>query len=72
VHATLLAFGRPRPVSDLFGTAGRELLARLSVPEPWASDIFAAVALIDTLEREIDGIEKELRHLGADPPYVPL
>jgi len=72
VHATLLAFGKPCPVSDLFGTAGRELLARLSVPEPWASDILAAVALIDTLDREIDGIEKELRHLGADHPYVPL
>ena len=30
VHATLLAFGVPCPVSDLFGTTGRELLARLS------------------------------------------
>src|SRR3954451_4370530 len=29
IHATLLAFGHPCPVSDLFGTGGRELLARL-------------------------------------------
>jgi len=72
VHATLLAFGKLCPVSDLFGTAGRELLARLEVPEPWASDVLAAVSLIDTLEREIDRIEKELRNLAADHPYVPL
>ena len=32
IHATLLAFGKPCPVSDLFGVAGRELLDRLEVP----------------------------------------
>jgi transposase len=72
VHATLLAFGKPCPVSDLFGTAGRELLDRLEVPEPWASDVLAAVALIDTLDEQIDGIQRELRSLGVDHPYVPL
>ena len=34
IHATLLAFGHPCPVSDLFGVGGRELLARLALPEP--------------------------------------
>ena len=29
IHATLIAFGHPCPVSDLFGAGGRELLARL-------------------------------------------
>jgi hypothetical protein len=29
-------------VSDLFGTGGRELLARLALPEPWAADTTAA------------------------------
>jgi transposase len=72
VHATLLAFGKPCPVSDLFATAGRELLSRLEIPEPWASDVLAAVALIDTLDEQIDGIQRELRSLGADHPYVPL
>jgi len=72
VHATLLAFGKPCPVSDLFGTAGRELLARLEVPEPWASDVLAAVGLIDTLDGQIDGIERDLRRLGPDHPYLPL
>jgi transposase len=36
VHSTLLAFGKPCPVSDLFGGRGRELLARLELPDPWA------------------------------------
>ncbi len=72
VHATLLAFGKPCPVSDLFGIAGRELLARLEVPEPWASDVLAAVGLIDAIDEQIDGIERDLRRLGADHPYVPL
>src|SRR5215208_4043890 len=66
VHSTLMAFGKPCPVSDLFGERGRELLERLEVPEPWRSDVLAAVALIDELEREITGVERELAHLGAD------
>lgn len=72
IHATLLAFGHPCPVSDLFGTAGRELLARLSLPEPWTSDVAGALSLIDTLDGQIDRIEAELRRSGADHPYVPL
>ena len=35
IHATLIAFGHPCPVSDLFGHAGRELLDRLEIPDPW-------------------------------------
>ncbi len=31
IHATLLTFGKPCPVSDLFGHAGRELLARMQI-----------------------------------------
>src|SRR4029453_18566965 len=34
IHATLLAFGRPCPVSDLFGAGGRQLLDRLGLPRP--------------------------------------
>src|SRR3712207_8656525 len=34
IHATLLAFGHPCPVADLFGVAGRQLLADLHLPEP--------------------------------------
>jgi transposase len=72
VHATLLAFGRPCPTSDLFGPGGRQLLARLGLPEPWAGTTAAAVRLIDDLEVQVDACERELRRLGADHAYVPL
>jgi transposase len=72
VHATLMAHGTACPVSDLFGVAGRALLARLALPEPWASDVAASVRLIDELQREIATIERELQVLGAEHRYVPL
>jgi transposase len=72
VHSTLLAHGIPCPVSDLFGVRGRELLARLGLPEPWAADVEASLRLLDELEREIEACERELRRLGAEHRYVPL
>ena len=72
VHSELMAFGHSCPVSDLFGTRGRELLQRLQFPEPWRGGVLAAVCLIDDLDRRIDAIERELRALGADHRYVPL
>jgi transposase len=39
IHASLATFGHPVPVADLFGAAGRELLARLEIPEPWATTL---------------------------------
>jgi transposase len=72
VHAALMTHGRPCSVSDLFGVRGRELLARLDLPEPWATQIEVSLRLIDELERGIQAIERELRELGADHRYVPL
>jgi transposase len=72
IHATLLTFGCPCPVSDLFGAAGRRLLERLALPEPWAADVAAALRLIDILDAEIADCEAGLRRLGADHAYVPL
>jgi transposase len=72
IHSTLINFGRPRPVTDLFGAAGRRLLARLDVPEPWRSNVTASVSLIDDLERQIDAVNRRLRAGHADHPYVPL
>ena len=72
VHSTLINFGRPCPVTDLFGVEGRELLARLQVSEPWRGNITASVELIDDLERQIAEINGKLRAGHADHPYIPL
>src|SRR5215210_3037647 len=72
IHATLIAFGKPCPVSDLFGATGRELLDRLDIPEPWRGTIDASLRLIDDLDRQTADCEHELRRLGADHRYIPL
>src|SRR6266508_2478136 len=72
VHAVLLTHGKPCPVSDLFGVRGRQLLASFALPEPWQGTIEASLRLIDELDHEIGGCERELRRLGADHRYVPL
>jgi transposase len=72
IHASLIAFGHACPTSDLFGQAGRQRLAELEFPEPWASDIAACLELIDHLDRQIAAIEADLRREGADHRYVPL
>jgi transposase len=72
IHATLMAFGHPCPVTDLFGAAGRRLLDSLELPEPWAGDVTAALRLIEVLDGEIDDCEAALRKAGADHAYVPL
>jgi transposase len=72
VHSTLIAFGKPCPSSDLFGRTGRQALQQLAVPEPWASELRAAVELIDVLDERIHACEIELRQLGADHRYVSL
>ncbi len=72
IHSTLLTFGHPCPVSDLFGVTGRHRLAGLEIPDPWAADVAASLRLIDILDAEIDGCEQALRRSGADHDYLPL
>jgi transposase len=72
IRSTMINFGRPCPVTDLFGAEGRRLLARLDVPEPWRGNVTASLELIDDLERQIADINRRLREGHADHPYVPL
>jgi transposase len=72
VHAILFQHGLPNPHRDLFGAGGRALLARLQLPEPWASTVAASLTLIDELDDHISDCERELRRLGATHPYIPL
>src|SRR4051812_50197128 len=58
IHATLMTFGHPCPVSDLFGHAGRELLDRLAIPDPWRRNVDVALGLIGrprAADRLVDG-----------------
>jgi transposase len=66
IHATLMTFGHPCPVSDLFGHAGRELLDRLAIPDPWRRNVDVSLELIDDLELQIAQLTVELRRQGAD------
>jgi hypothetical protein len=54
IHSSLPAFGKPCPVSDLFGRSGRDLLGRLELPDPWTKNIAPALVMIDGLDSEID------------------
>jgi transposase len=72
VHASLIAFGHQVPMADLFGVAGRKLLAELDFPEPWRGHVQASLELIDDLDRRIDEIARWLRRCGADHRYIPL
>ena len=72
IHSTLINFGQPCPVTDLFGVEGRELLARLDVPEPWRGNVTASVELIDDLEPRSHQTNRQLRAGHADHPYMPL
>lgn len=72
IHQTLIAFGHPCPVSDLFGARGQQVLTGLALPEPWRGTVAASRQLLDDLDRQLEQCERELRTLGADHRYVPL
>jgi transposase len=61
IHATLITFGTPCPVSDLFGHAGRELLDRLAIPDPWRRTVDASLAPIDDIDLQVAQLTVELR-----------
>jgi transposase len=72
IHAGLVAFGKPCPVSDLFGHAGRELLDRLEIPDPWRANIDVSLELIDDLDLQIAALTVQLKRQGVDHRYIPL
>ncbi len=72
IHSTLINFGKPCPVTDLFGVEGRRPLKGLQVPEPWRGNITASIELIDDLEEQIAEINRRLKEGHAEHPYIPL
>lgn len=67
-----MTFGHPCPVSDLFGHAGRDLLDRMAIPDPWRRNVDASLSLIDDFELQIASLTHELKRQGADHRYIPL
>jgi transposase len=61
IHASLVAFGHPCPVSDRFGVAGRQLLDRLALPDPWRANIDISLGLIDGLDQQIARLTAEIK-----------
>jgi transposase len=72
IHATLMTFGHPCPVSDLFGHAGRELLDRIELPQPWRSNVDVSLRLIEELDVRIGELTIQLKRQGADHRYIPV
>ena len=72
IHSTLINFGKPCPVTDLFGVEGRRLLKRLQVPEPWRGNI-DRLDRADRRPRTPDRRDQPPPEGGhAEHPYVPL
>jgi transposase len=72
VHSLLFQHGLRSPIDDLFGAGGRRFLERVALPEPWRSTMRASLHVIDLLEEQIDGLEREPRLLGAEHRHIPL
>jgi hypothetical protein len=53
-------------------TAGRELLDRLEIPDPWPRNVDVSLGLIDDLELRIAQLTVQLRRMGAEHRYIPL
>ena len=72
VHSTLINFGKPCPVTDLFGVEGRALLARLQVPRALARQHHGEREA-DRRPRRPDRRDQPQAPRGhAEHPYIPL
>src|SRR6266566_389385 len=77
IHQTLVGFGTPCPVSDLFGERGRRLLARLELPQPWAGSVAAPARRQPPIraaaaDRARDRLDPRLHDRGRDRRHQPL
>jgi transposase len=72
VHQTLIAHGIQRPMSDLFGVAGRDLVAQLQLPAAWHQSTAATLLLLDQLDDQIILLTRELAGRIAAHPDLPL
>ena len=72
IHAILAKHGIQRPMSDLFGKAGREFLAELELREPPRRRLDSLMALICDFDREITQTTREIDGRAKRDDHVPL
>ena len=68
VHALLAMRGLSSPVSDLFGRAGRRWLAELELPAVPRRAINGYLAILETMNVQIRGVESEIRRRVRESP----
>jgi transposase len=68
IHATLMTFGHLVSVTDLFGIAGREILCRLALPEPWTTTLTTSLRMVDELNLRIDACAEDPAHPRGRSP----
>jgi transposase len=72
IHATLMSFGHPVPVSDLFGIEGRRRLEHMALPAAWQASLAVSVEMIDQLDRQLADIDRQLQRAAAGDPRIAL
>ncbi|MGH3523433.1 MAG: IS110 family transposase [Mycobacterium sp.] len=65
-HAVLAKNALFIPRSDMFGLDGRRRLSALNLPEVFRLRLDSQLRLIDTIEQEIDELDKRIRAMFAD------
>jgi len=62
IHAALITYGIPAPVSDVFGDTGRRRLDGLEIAPSWRANIDSCLELIDHLDRRVAAVDTDIRH----------
>jgi transposase len=70
VHALLAEHGVPVGMRDLFGMAGRQLLADLRLPTISQGRVDASLRMIDMLSNEVLVADREIHSLFRDDPRL--
>ena len=71
IHATLIAFGHPCPVSDLFGTPAASCSIGSRSPSRGARNVDVSLAVIDDLEMRIARLDGRAPAPGRRSPLHP-
>jgi transposase len=73
VHAVLAKEGVAVPMTDLFGVAGKHLLATVALGDAYRLRVDSARRLLEAVDREIVAVDTELaRRLTGDRGYVAI